>query len=180
MGTARKAKFRRWARNGIPKRAPLKERFAFGAFKTNQGKRNEKAAGLKSKGRAQRFNTKNTRGFERGFNVGRSLTILDNLQWRGKISRIAEGFRKGKRCKVVFIRLKLSLSLEITYVRVQMLETEDGYAVKWFGSREGHSLESVQSSFHELCDNILEKIGDSRDGTVDMVSIYALKPKRRK
>lgn len=179
MTEARKAKFRRWARKGIPKRAPIRERYAFGAFKTNQGRRNEKAAKLKSKGRAKRINTKNTRGWERGFSAGQPLSILDNLQWRGKVSRIAESFRKGKKCKVVFIRLKLALSLEITYARVDAEETEDGFAVKWFGSREGHDLESVQSSFHELCDGILEKIGDSRDGMVDMVSIYTLKHKRK-
>ena len=179
MTNARKAKFRRWARKGIPKGAPLRERFAFGAFKTNQGKRNEKAAELKSKGRAKRFDTKNTRGWERGFDVGKPLSILDNVQWRGKISRIAESFRKGKKCKVVFVRLKLSLSLEITYATVEIAETDDGYAIKWFGSREGHDSESTLASFHELCDGIIEKIGESRDGTVDMVSIYTLRNKRK-
>lgn len=180
MTPTRKRKFRRWAEKGIPKRAPLSEKRAFGAFLTNRGKRNVKAAKLTPKGRAKRINTKNTTGYEREFIINKPLSTLDDLQWRGKISGIAEGFRKTKRSKVVFIRLLLRLSLAITYINVEIEETDDGYALKWVGSREGHDSESVLSSFNELCDRVLEGVGDSRDGMVDLLSIYTLKGKRVK
>ena len=179
MTRARKRKFQRWFNKGIPKGAALHEKYAFGAYKTNRGKREEKRAGLVSKGRAKRIHTKNTAGYERQFSVDKPLSTLDDLQWRGKISRVAENFRKGKRGKVVFIRLLLALSPQITYATVELEESPDGMVKKWFGSREGHSDESTLSAMHELCDRILEGIGDSRDGLVEEVAIFTLTSRRK-
>jgi hypothetical protein len=180
MTSARKDKFRRWERAGrTPRRAPISEKRAFGAWKTNRIKRDEKRAGLQRKGKVKRVATKNTHGFEVVYEVNKPLDILDDLVWRGSMAKRVNDFRRTKRGKVAFARLLLSLSTKITYATVELAEMEDGYAGKWFGSRESHSLESSQSVFHELCDRILDGVGDSRDGTVEELAIYTLTSRKK-
>lgn len=187
MKNARNRKFRRWANRGVPKNAPLREKHAFGAFQANKAKRERKKLGLSDKIDDRRIITVNTTGWITEFSADSSLEILSDMKWRAGIAKQANNFRKRRRCLVVFIRLLLQLPHDAQFDSGSEDEDSDGdYQRRWVGSSEGHDLESMLTSFSELCDSILKKLGNftnlddtmNVEGRLVKVGFYCLKTKR--
>jgi hypothetical protein len=187
LSNTRKRKFRRWATRGVPQRAPLSEKLAFGAFQANKAKRERKKLGLGKKSPDRRIVTVNTIGWVTEFETSERLEILHDMQWRAGLSKQANNFRKRRRCLVVFVRLLLELPHEAQFYSGSEDDSDDEYQRRWVGSAEGHDYESMNTSFSELCDHILKKLGNytNLDGSINLdgklvkVGFYCLRTKRR-
>ena len=180
MTKSRRAKFRRWLADGIPKRAPLSERRAFGAFKTNELRQFRKAFGIKSVTKAKRVDTTVSRGWMQEFEIFESFDRFSDTEWLADLAKLVDDFRKRKRGKVAFFRLKLKVAGKLSYITVDS-GAEDELVDKWVGSKKFTDLESALTSVQELADRLNEDLADRgpdmESGYIELVHVYTLNPK---